>query len=77
MNIITESANNEVTKFIQRYVYCGKNVEGIVKTRMRQYSEIKPKTTQVILLRTNSLTQQIKQANIQAYFWVHCLIKDM
>ena len=77
MNIITESANNEVTKFIQRYVYCGKYVEGIVKTRMRQYSEIKPKTTQVILLRTNSLTQQIKQANIQAYFWVHCLIKDM
>ena len=77
MNIITESANNEVTKFIQRYVYCGKDVEGTVKTRMRQYNEIKPKTTQVILLRTNSLTQQIKQANIQAYFWVQCLIKDM
>ena len=77
MNIITESSNNEVTKFIQRYVYCGKDVEGIVKTRMRQYNEIKPKITQVILLDANSLTQQIKQANIQAYFWVHCLIKDM
>ena len=32
-NITTEPANNEVTKFIQRYVYHGKEVEGIVKTR--------------------------------------------
>ena len=35
-NIITESAKNEVTKFFQRYVYRGKDVEGIVKTRMKQ-----------------------------------------
>ena len=35
-NITTESANNEVTKFIQRYVYQSKDVEGIVKTAMRQ-----------------------------------------
>ena len=35
INIITKSANNEVTKFIQRYVYRDKKVEGIVKIRMR------------------------------------------
>ena len=35
-NIITESVNNEVAKFIQRYVYRGKEVEGIVETRIRQ-----------------------------------------
>ena len=34
-NIITESVNNEVIKFIQRYVYRGKEAEGIVETRMR------------------------------------------
>ena len=34
-NIITKSVNNEVTKFIQRYVFCGEEVEGIVKTRIR------------------------------------------
>ena len=33
--------------------------------------------TQVILLDPNSLTQHIKQANVQAYFWVHFMIKDM
>ena len=32
---------------------------------------------EVILLDPNSLTQHIKQANIQTYFWVHCMIKDM
>ena len=35
-NIITDSVNNEVAKFIQRYVYRGKEVEGIVETRIRQ-----------------------------------------
>ena len=43
-NITTESVNNEVTKFIQRYVYHGKEVEGIAETRMGQYNEIKTKT---------------------------------
>ena len=73
-NIKAESVNNEVTKFIQRYVYRGKEMEGIVETRLRQYNEIKTKTTQVILPDPNSLTQHIKQANIQAYYWVHCMI---
>ena len=63
-NIITESVNNEVTKFIQRYVYRVKEVKGIAKTRMRQYDEIKTKTTQVILPNPNSLTQHIKRANV-------------
>ena len=70
-NIITKSANNEVTKFIQRYVYRGKKVEGIVRIRLRQYYEIKTKTTQVILLDRNSLIQFIIEANIRAYYWVH------
>ena len=73
-NIKTESLNNEVTKFIQRYVYRAKEMEGIIETRLRQYNEIKMKTTQAILLDPNSLTQHIKQANIQAYYWVHCMI---
>ena len=45
-NIITESVNNEVIKLIQRYVYRGKEVDRTVETRMRQYNEIKTKTTQ-------------------------------
>ena len=44
-NIITESVNNKVTKFIHRYVYRGKEVKEIVETRMRQYNENKTKTT--------------------------------
>ena len=55
-NIIIESVNNEVTKFIQKYVYRDKEVEKIVKTRMRQYNEIKTKTMQVISPDSNSLT---------------------
>ena len=43
-NITTESVNNEVTKFIQRYVYNSKQVKGIAETRMGQYNEIKTKT---------------------------------
>ena len=56
-NIITQSVNNKVTEFIQRYVYHDKEVEGIVETRMRQYNEIKAKTMETILPDPNSLTQ--------------------
>ena len=43
---IWESVNNEVTKFIQRYVYCDQEVEGVVETRMRQYCTMKLKQKQ-------------------------------
>ena len=76
-NIITESVHNKVTKFIHRYVYGDKEVEEIIKTRMRQYHEIKTKAPQVILLDPNSLTQHTKRANIQAYYWVQCMTKDI
>ena len=49
-------------------------MEGIIETRMRQYKEIKTKTMQVILPDPNSLTQHIKQANIQAYYCMHRMI---
>ena len=49
----------------------------IVETRMIQYNEIKTKTTQVILPDPNSSVQHIKRANIQAYYWVHCMNKDI
>ena len=58
-NIITESVNNKVTKFIQRYVYRGTEMEGIFETRMRKYNEIKTKTTHSILIDPNSLTRYI------------------
>ena len=48
-------------------LFLGKEVEEIVKARMRQYNEIKTKTTQVILPDPNSLTQHIKRASNQAY----------
>ena len=60
---IRDSINNEVTKFIQRYVYRDQEVEGIVETRMRQNNEIKT-TTQVFLPDPNSLIQRIKRANV-------------
>ena len=56
-NITKESVTNKVAKFIQRYVYRGKEVEGIIETKMRQYNEIEIKTTQVFLPDPNSLTQ--------------------
>ena len=74
---IRESVNNEVTKFIQSYVYRDQELEGIIENRMRQYNEIKTKTTQVILPDLNSLTQRIKRANIQASYWVHFMTKDI
>ena len=60
---IRNSIKNEVTKFIQRYVYCHKEVEGIVETRMRQNNEIKT-TTQVFIPDPNSLMQRIKRVNV-------------
>ena len=60
---IRNSIKNEVKKFIQRYVYCHQEVEGIVETRMRQNNEIKT-TTQVFLSDANSLMQRIKRANV-------------
>ena len=59
---IRDSINNEVIKFIQRYVYRDEEVEGIVETRMRQNNEIK--TTQVFIPDPNSLMQRIKRANV-------------
>ena len=41
----------------------------------REYNETKAKAKQVISPDPNSLTQHIKRANIQAYYWVYC--KDM
>ena len=67
------SVYNEVTKFIQRYVYRGKKVEGIVKTRMKQYNETKTQTIQLILPDPNSLTQYIKRT----YYWAHCMTTDI
>ena len=43
-------------KFIQNMFYRAEVVEKIVETRVRQYHEIKTKTTQVILPYRNSLT---------------------
>ena len=60
---IRDSINNEVIKFIQRYVYRDKEVEGIVETRMRQNNEIKT-TTQVFIPDPNSLMQRIKRVNV-------------
>ena len=69
-NITIESVNNAVTKFLQKYLYLAKKVERIVGTIMRQYDGIQ---TRVISPDPNSLTQHIKRANIQAYYWVHCM----
>ena len=60
---IRDSINNEVIKFIQRYVYRDQEVEGIVETRMRQNNEIKT-TTQVFIPDPNSLMQRIKRVNV-------------
>ena len=76
-NIITEKINIKVTKLIKKYVYCAKEVEMIIETRMRQHNKTKTKTTQVILADPNSLTQHIKRANIQAYYWMPYMNKDI
>ena len=42
-NIITEKINIKVTKLIKKYVYCAKEVEMIIETRMRQHNKTKRK----------------------------------
>ena len=75
------SVYNEVPKFIQRYVYRGKKVEGIVKTRMKQYNKTKTQTIQLILLDPNSLTQRsfgslpIEKAVVLLYSFLFSLVK--
>ena len=66
-----------MTKFIQRYVYRGKEVKVTIKTRMRQYNKIKAKARQVILPDPISLTKPIKRANIEAYYWMHSMTKNI
>ena len=63
----------QVMSFIQIYAYRGKINEELVKTRTRQYNTMKTKTTQTILPDPLSLKKHIKRANLQAYFWRHCL----
>ena len=60
-----------------RGTFTCKEAEGIIEIRMRQYNENKMKTTQVILRDPNSLIQHIERANIQIYYWVHCMNKDI
>ena len=77
------SVYNEVPKFIQRYVYRGKKVEGIVKTRMKQYNKTKTQTIQLILLDPNSLTQRsfgslpIEKAVVLLYSFLFSLVKKL
>ena len=65
-NITTESVNNEVIKFIQRYVYGGKKLEGIAKTRMAQYNEIKENNISHFILSSqfNSVYETSKYSNL-------------
>ena len=44
---------------------------------MRQYNQIKIKTRQVILLFLNSLTQNMKQPNIQAYYLMDFMTQNV
>ena len=60
-NILAELINNNVKKFIQRFVHQGKKTKEIVETRMRQYKEIKTKTTETFLPDSNNLTHYIKR----------------
>ena len=71
--VVTADTENNVQQFIQKCVYSVRVDEVIVDTRMRQYNNLKVKTTKPIVPDPDSLCQHIKRANIVAYYWCHCI----
>ena len=69
--LASEELLYQVMSFIQKYVYHGKANEELGETRMRQYNMMKTKATQNILPDSHSLKEDIKRANLQAYYWLH------
>ena len=67
----SENLTYQVMCFIQKYTDRGKTNYELVEIRMRQYYTMKTKTTKTILPDPHSLKEQIKRANLQAYYWWH------
>ena len=70
---VSESSDENSKKFIQIFVYGGKETEELVDTRIRNYDALNIKTTQSILPDPTSLTQHIRRANLQCYYWKCCV----
>ena len=64
---VSVSCDEKVKKFIQVFVYGGKDTEELVDTRIRNYDSVNIKTT---LSDPRSLTQHVRREN---YYWKSCL----
>lgn len=73
-NKIPLSVIDNCQTFIQIFVYNGKESEELVDTHIKHYDSLKTKSTQPILadqMYQKSLTQHIRRANLQRYYWKH------
>eukprot|EP00794_Sanderia_malayensis_P014979 gene14979-16522_t len=58
----------DITNFIHRAIYNGKENDGIVTTRINQYDKLMVKTTQSIIPDPGSLKYLIQKANLATYY---------
>eukprot|EP00794_Sanderia_malayensis_P020652 gene20652-22693_t len=61
----------DITNFIHRAVYNGKENGGIVTTQINQYDKLRVKTTQSIIPDPGSLKYLIQKANLATYYLKH------
>eukprot|EP00794_Sanderia_malayensis_P002242 gene2242-2558_t len=61
----------DITNFIHRAIYNGKENGGIVTTRINQYDKLRVKTTQSIIPDPGSLKYLIQKANLATYYLKH------
>ncbi len=59
-------------EFIRTLMYTGKQKETYVETRIRRYQEMKVKSSMSLPPDPDSVTQVIKGAHYQVYFWKRC-----
>ena len=60
-------------RFFQLVLYCGKDDEDYVDTRVRMYTNMKVKSSAPLMPDPDSLLQEIKRIHLQCFYWLNCL----
>ena len=62
-----------VIEFVRKFVYCGKEGENLVSTKLRMYEEQTVKRSSALPPDPDSLKNDILRKHHQAYYWLRCL----
>eukprot|EP00794_Sanderia_malayensis_P012345 gene12345-13618_t len=68
---LNADGERDITNFIHRAIYNGKENDDIVTARVNQYDKLRVKTTQSIIPDPGSLKYLIQRANLATYYLKH------